>query len=111
MKKMTFLIAALFLSFGSIGFADTFRDYEFQQERMMTTQDAIYNISSFEKSDAITAYSYAGDALWDRSFHAKITSWQIIGDYIIVFSKHRSGYKTYLTCMDRYNGSIFWEKP
>jgi outer membrane protein assembly factor BamB len=111
MKKMTSLFAALFLSLGSIGFAETFRDYDFEQERMMTTQDAIYNISSFEKTDAVTAYSYSGVLLWDKSFHAKITSWQIIGDYIIVFSKHRSGYKTYLTCMDRYTGSVLWERP
>lgn len=95
----------------SFATAGEFRDYDFQQERMLTAEDGIYLISSFEDSDKVTAYSYYGDLLWETSFHAKITSWQVFGDRIIVFSKHRSGYKTYLTCLDRYTGKSLWQRP
>lgn len=101
----------LFLLAGSYSFAKEFHDYSFEQERMMLAEDGIYIISSFEDSDKVTAYSYFGDALWDTSFHAKITSWQLAGNSIIVFSKHRSGYKTYLTCLDRYTGKLVWQRP
>jgi outer membrane protein assembly factor BamB len=88
-----------------------FRDYDFQQERMLTAEDGIYLISSFEDSDHVTAYSYYGELLWNTSFYAKITSWRVVGDRIIVFSKHRNGYKTYLTCLDRYTGQSLWQRP
>lgn len=87
-----------------------FKDYAFQQERMQLTSDGIYIISSFEDSDKLTAYSYGGDRQWELSFHAKIVSWQVAGGYLFVFSKGRSGTKTYLTCIDRILGTLVWEK-
>jgi outer membrane protein assembly factor BamB len=110
MKKF---ILALFLSTASLVCADSGynSDYSFDQDRMMLAEDGIYLISSFEDSDKVTAYSYYGELLWDTSFHAKITSWQIAGNNVIVFSKHRSGYKTYITCLDRYSGRLLWQRP
>lgn len=105
------LATALFLSLGSFCYGETFKDYSFEQERMMLAEDGIYIISSFEHSDGVTAYSFNGVRLWETTFHAKITSWRVVGDYVLVFSKHRSGYKTYLTCMDRYSGAVLWERP
>src|SRR5262245_14590405 len=111
MKLRTALLC-LFLSMGSLAMAaDTFKDYDFQQERMLTADDGIYIISSFESQDGISAYSYFGEKLWEQRFHAKITSWRVIGNFIIVFSKARSGYSTYLTCLDRYSGALLWQKP
>lgn len=95
----------------SFATAADFRDYDFEQERMLMAEDGIYLISSFEDSDHVTAYSYYGDLLWDTEFFAKITSWQVAGSRIIVFSKHRNGYKTYLTCLDRYSGKKIWQRP
>jgi len=105
------LALGLFLSLGSLANADGLRDYDFQQERMLLAEDGIYLISSFDDCDKVTAYSYYGDPLWDTSFFAKITSWQVAGNSIIVFSKHRNGNKTYLTCLDRYTGKMLWQKP
>ncbi len=100
----------MFFATASIVSAEQFGDYNFAQERMRLASDGIYIISSFEDSDKVTAYGYNGDFLWDTSFFAKITSWEIAGNSIFIFSKHRSGYKTYLTCLDRYSGRMIWQR-
>jgi len=111
MKFVRHTALALFLSLASFATAKTFDDFNFEQERMFCSEDLIYIISSFDDSDKITAYSYAGDRLWDRTFFAKITSWQVIDYRILVFSKHRQGYQTYLTNLDRFSGEMIWQRP
>lgn len=86
-------------------------DYNFQQERMQLTPDSVMAISSFDNTDHVTAYTYAGVRLWNAPFHAKILSWQIAGDYVFIFSKDRSGTKTYITCLNRHTGILMWQKP
>ncbi len=100
-----------FLVLGSFAHANLHNDFAFEQERMLLAEDGIYIISSFDDTDKVTAYSYHGNLLWDTSFHAKITSWQVMGNSIIVFSKHRYNTKTYLTCLDRYSGAVVWQRP
>ena len=109
MKKFCLMMLGIFCC--SMANAADLRDYDFQQERMLLAEDGIYLISSFEDSDQITAYSYFGELLWDTSFFAKITSWQVAGNSIFVFSKHRSGTKTYITCLNRHTGKILWQCP
>lgn len=104
-------LLAFLMAFGTMGFAQTQYDYDFQQDRMLLTSDGIYIISSFEETDGISAYAYNGNLAWEQRFRAKIVSWQIAQNYIFVFSKHRSGYKTYLTCLDRFSGRVIWERP
>lgn len=110
MKSIRYLLASLFLTAGALH-AETFKDYAFEQEKMLLTSDSIYIVSSFENSDVITAYSYFGERIWDVTFHAKIISWEVTADNIFVLSKHRTGYKTYLTCLNRYSGGMVWERP
>jgi hypothetical protein len=111
MKKYSLLLLTLF----SCSVLDAAQiknyDYDFQQERMLTAEDGIYLISSFETKDGITAYSYYGEKLWEVFFHAKITSWQVVGDRVFIFSKDRGGSTTYLTCLDRFTGRRLWERP
>ncbi len=109
MKKFYLLLLGIFCC--TMASAGELRDYDFQQERMLLAEDGIYLISSFDTSDNVTAYNYYGDLLWDTSFYAKITSWQVAGSRIVVFSKNRSGHKTYLTCLDRYTGKVLWQRP
>ncbi len=111
MKKTTAFLIGAFLTLSSFAHARTTHDYDFEQERMMLTQDSIYIVSSFEDNDKVSCYSYFGEPIWDVSFFAKVTSWQVMNDYVIVFSKHRSGYSTYLTCLDRYTGKKVWQRP
>ncbi|MBA3602921.1 MAG: hypothetical protein H0W50_04620 [Parachlamydiaceae bacterium] len=87
------------------------KDYNFQQERMLLSSNAVFVISSFDTQDHITAYTYYGVRLWNAPFHAKILSWQQAGDYIFVFSKDRKGNSTYLTCMDKCSGELVWQRP
>jgi hypothetical protein len=86
-------------------------DYDFQQERMLLTSDSVIVISTFDNQDHITSYTHYGLRLWNAPFHAKILSWQIAGDLVFVFSKDRSGTKTYITCINRYTGEMIWQKP
>jgi hypothetical protein len=118
MLRVTLLV--FFLSFASLAVAapvgkdfssSKFLDYDFQQEKMVLFPDSVVAISSFENEDNVTAYSYRGDLLWNKTFTAKILSWKPAGDYIFVFSKHRDGYKTFITCMNRYNGDLIWQRP
>lgn len=111
MKTLKYMLVALLLSVSGLASASVYGDYEFQQERMVLSSDTIYVLSSFDSQDHITAYTYYGTRLWDASFQAKITSWQLAGDYIFVFSKGRSGYSTYLTCLDSYSGTLVWQRP
>lgn len=110
MKSIRTLFAVLLFSTASLQ-AETFKDYSFEQEKMLLTTDTIYVVSSFETSDMITAYSYYGEKIWEVTFYAKIMSWQVTPDNLFVLSKHRSGYKTYLTCLNRYSGGMLWERP
>lgn len=111
MKRFFVLATILFLSFGSFCHAQGLRDYDFQQERMLLASDAIFILSSLDNQDGICAYSYYGNLLWETTFQAKVTSWRLAGDSIFVFSKHRGGWKTYLTCLDRFTGRVIWERP
>ncbi len=116
MKLFSAAVAAM-LTFGSFAFAGHLYDngfeddYAFDQEKMLLAEDGIYILSSFDDQDGICAYLYNGVLAWAKRFHSKITSWRVAGDYIFVFSKHRTGYKTYLTCLDRDTGYILWERP
>lgn len=86
-------------------------DYNFQQDRMKLTPDSVVAISSFDNQDHVTAYTYSGVRLWNAPFHAKILSWHIAGGNIFIFSKDRSGTKTYITCLNKNTGSVVWQKP
>jgi hypothetical protein len=127
MKYLTTLASALLLSGAAHAFAlpslpyspmigtfapsSKFSDYDFSQDRMIVSTTRIYVISSFETADHIAAYSHEGKLIWNAVFHAKIISWQIQGDQIFVFSKDRGGYQTYVTCVDRYTGTMKWQRP
>ncbi len=109
MKKLPLLFLAFF-SCSALSAVVT-KDYDFEQERMLIAEDGIYLVSSFDSKDRLTAYSHYGEFLWESSFFAKITSWQVVGNRIFVFSKDRDGYSTYLTCVDRYTGRMLWQRP
>jgi outer membrane protein assembly factor BamB len=86
-------------------------DYSFNQERMIVDHGEIFIISTFDNSDGVTVYNFNGQRLWEVSFHAKIVSWNIQPDVIILFSKDRKGGTTYLTCLSRTTGRMLWERP
>ena len=109
LKKISFILLGIFMC-SSLS-AKSFDDYDFSQERMMLAEDGIYMISTFDNCDKVTAYSHYGDFLWETEFFAKIISWEVFGSRVIVFSKHRNGYQTYLTCLDRYTGKKMWQRP
>lgn len=109
MRFLRLALIGLFFSIATAGFAKD-NDYNFQQERMLLSQDSVVIVSSFDNQDHISAYSYTGNFLWNAPFHAKILSWQMAQDYIFVFSKDRRGSKTYLTCLDRFSGRLVWQK-
>lgn len=88
-----------------------YTDYGFEQERMVIDRGEIFIVSSFDSEDHLTVYDFLGNRLWDTTFHAKITSWRVVDDLVIVFSKSRAGHKTYLTCLDRYSGRMIWQRP
>jgi hypothetical protein len=113
MIKKAVLSAALVLAAMSTGLCaqDTYRDYGFEQERMVIQDSEIYLVSSFDDQDHVTAYNFFGQRLWNRPFFSKIMSWEVHGELIMVFSKDRKGKKTYLTCLNRSNGYILWERP
>ncbi len=86
-------------------------DYGFEQERMIIDRGEIFIISSFDTEDHVTVYTLYGSLLWDASFHAKILSWEVTENYLVVFSKDRHGHTTYLTCIDRLTGKKVWQRP
>jgi hypothetical protein len=86
-------------------------DYAFNQERMVVDHGEIFLISTFDKQDGITVYNFNGQRLWEVKFHAKIMSWSIQPDVVLLFSKDRNGSSTYLTCLARTTGRMLWERP
>lgn len=86
-------------------------DYEFNQERMYVDRGEIFLLSSFKMEDGLTVYNFNGQRIWEVKFHAKILSWSVQSGIILVFSKDRNGHTTYLTCLDRNNGRVLWERP
>ncbi len=112
MKKIICsLFLAAFLLSGSQSFAQPIRDFDFNQERMVISKNRVYLLSSFDVRDYITCYNFYGDLLWSVPFHAKIISWRMVGDNLIVFSKDRAGDATYITNMDAITGSLIWQRP
>ncbi len=111
MKKIIAVMFSLFMILTGISHAALFDDYYFQQERMKLMPDAIYIVSSFDSEDHLTAYNYYGARLWDDLFFAKILSWEVVDEAVIVFSKDPNGHRTYLTCIDRRSGQMLWQRP
>jgi outer membrane protein assembly factor BamB len=118
MNLLKAFFIATFLLFGSASLSakeqrvkNSDIDNGFEQERMVLDQGHIFIVSSFDAEDHLTVYSFYGTLIWDASFHAKILSWQVVGDYVIVFSKDRGGQRTYLTSIDRMTGKIIWQRP
>ncbi|MFA6915969.1 MAG: hypothetical protein WC222_06195 [Parachlamydiales bacterium] len=111
MKAMRLLFICMFMVIAGKTCAAQLGDSEFNQERMILSPTAIYVITSFTDEDHITGYTYKGNLLWDAPFHAKILSCKLSGDQILVFSKARTGNKTFLTCIDKYSGSLLWQRP
>lgn len=91
--------------------ATEYHDYEFNQERMIVTQSVVYVASSFDGMDYITCYDHYGARLWNTAFASKIVSWKIQDDMLFVFSKAHTGHKTFLTCLNRWSGLAYWERP
>lgn len=86
-------------------------EFKFNQDRMILSPIGIFVASTFDDQDHITAYTYKGELLWDLPFHAKIISWQLAGDKLIVFSKGRKGNRTYVTSIDKFSGNLYWQRP
>lgn len=113
LKKLA-LVAAVFCVTASVKADEPkglYTDYGFEQERMVIDRGEIFIVSSFDSEDHLTVYDFLGNRLWDTTFHAKITSWKVVEDLVIVFSKSRAGHKTYLTCLDRFTGRLIWQRP
>ena len=86
-------------------------DYSFQQERMIVDNGTIFIISSFKTEDHVSSYTVNGSLLWNAPFHAKVLSWKLTDNSLIIFSKDRKGQSTYLTSLDRFTGMLVWQKP
>lgn len=112
MKYLVLMVTGLCLFCGAGAFAAEKRDYDFEQERMILTSNSLMVISTLDTQDHVTAYDFSGRLLWNVPFHAKIVSWRMTtGSYLFVFSKARSGYGTYVTCIDALTGALVWQRP
>lgn len=113
MNPLTKAAIGLLLTCGPVTLcADTLKgDYTFNQDRMIVNNGTIFCISAFDTRDVITAYDSFGRLLWDTDFFAKIISWNVSDKVIYVFSKKRDGGSTYITCLDRRDGTLIWQKP
>lgn len=106
------LLSASFFCFSPLSGAETPQfDYDFNQERMIVDRGEIFLISTFKEQDGVTVYNFNGQRLWEVRFSAKIMSWSVQPNIILVFSKDRRGHSTYLTCLERFTGRILWERP
>lgn len=111
-KKLNFLIFCLFFSLGATVVASEYRDYDFEQDRMILTPDSIILASSFDSVDGIVAYTYYGIQLWKLYLDSKIISWKWVNDLLFIFSKDKNeAHKTNLICIDRHRGQVLWKKP
>ena len=106
------IVTASFFCFSPLSGADMPQfDYEFNQDRMLVDRGEIFLISTFTTQDGVTVYNFNGQRLWEVRFHAKIMSWSVQSDVVLVFSKDRDGHATYLTCLDRRTGRCLWQRP
>lgn len=111
MKWIQLAVTALALLSAAPVVAGISSDYGFEQDRMTINRGDVFVVSSFDTQDGITVYDLTGVRLWEARFHAKILAWQVEEDFVLVFSKDRGGTSTYLTCIDRRNGKMVWQKP
>lgn len=111
MKLIKLAVTALVLLSAAPVAAGVSSDYTFEQDRMVIDRGNVFVVSSFDSQDGITVYDFAGVRLWEARFYAKILSWQVEDDFVMVFSKDRNGTSTYLTCVDRRNGKMVWQRP
>ncbi len=111
MKLIKLAVAALVLLAAAPVTAGVSSDYAFEQDRMVIDRGNVFVVSSFDSQDGITVYDFTGVRLWEARFYAKILSWQVEEDFVMVFSKDRNGTSTYLTCVDRRNGKMVWQRP
>lgn len=112
MKKM--LVAILFSAPFILGAENTkynHHDFGFNQERMIVDKEEVFLVSTFNSMDGLTVYNFKGERLWEVPFHSVIQSIDVQPNIVLVFSKDRKGVSTYLTCINRVDGKVLWEKP
>jgi hypothetical protein len=101
---------ALLLSIASLSFAEEVQMEGFSTEPMVAGSDRIHLFSAFEQVTYLTTYSYAGEALWEMPFNSQVLSWKIKENQLLVFSKARSGFIYFLSCIDERDGALVWER-
>jgi hypothetical protein len=82
-----------------------------QDSMLFTPYDTILLLSSFDKTDHITAYSDYGTLLWDVTMYRTVLSWKLKGNHLYVFSRHHSKQSTTISCIDTITGAVLWERP
>ncbi len=85
-------------------------DTRLEQERMIVESSFVYVASSFAEHDSICCHTHGGKMLWDLSFHSQVVSWDIQGDFLFVFSRSRHEEHVFLTCINKNNGTVLWER-
>lgn len=112
MSNFRIALLTLGLSFGYMtsGSAAVMNDYDFEQERMELTSTNVFIVSSFDSEDHLSSYTRNGSLEWNKIYATKIISWKVEGYYIYVYSKSRKGNKTYLRCLNKYDGEVIWIK-
>lgn len=81
-----------------------------EQERMIVDAGLVFVTSSFAQHDSISCYTQGGKPLWELYFHPQIISWRVEGDFLFVYSKARQDSRIFLSCLNKNNGVVLWEK-
>lgn len=77
-------------------------------EQLGIAFDQIYVVSPFDEVTYFTAYSLAGDMLWEIPFISKILSWKVKEGLVFIFSQDLDGLCYYLNCLDASEGTLLW---
>ena len=102
-----FAIAGL-LCFTAFANADERPAETVVNEQMGIAFDQIYVVSPFGGVTYFTAYSLAGDMVWEIPFISKILSWKVKEGLVFIFSQDPDGLCYYLNCLDASDGKLLW---
>lgn len=80
------------------------------QESISVQENYVFAVSSFDAVDYFSTLTKEGEYLWEIPFSTQVQSFEVKDDQLFILSKTRNGLAYFVTCVNKEDGKVIWEK-
>lgn len=80
------------------------------QESISVQENYVFAVSAFDTVDYFSTLTKEGEYLWEIPFNTQVQSFEVKDDQLFILSKTRSGLACFVTCVNKEDGKLIWEK-